>query len=70
MAPPVPRDSSLDLDVSALFHVCSDYDMIRYFMRTVMQYQFAEALCTASGHRGPLHRCDFYNSTAAGALLE
>ena len=66
---PGARDSSQDLDVVALYHVCNDYDMIRYFMRTVMQFQFAEALCNAAGHRGPLYKCDIYNSTAAGAAL-
>ena len=33
--------------------------MIRYFTRTILQFQFAEALCEISGHEGPLHRCDF-----------
>jgi len=38
-------------------------------MRTFFQYQFAEVLCNASGHQGPLYKCDFYQSTEAGAAL-
>jgi hypothetical protein len=44
--------------------------MIRYFMRTFFQYQFNEVLCLAAGHVGPLYKCDFYNSTAAGDALK
>jgi len=65
----VNRDSTLDLDVAAIFHVSNDYDMIRYFMRTFFQYQFAEVLCNASDHKGPLFKCDFYNSKEAGTTL-
>lgn len=69
MAPPVGRDPALDLDITAIYHVCNDFDMIRYFMRTFYQYQFNEVLCQAAGHTGPLYKCDFYNSTAAGDAL-
>ena len=69
VAPPIPRNGSEDLDPVALFHVCNDFDMIRYFTRTVMQFQFAEALCRAADHVGPLHKCDFYNSKEAGTAL-
>ncbi|XP_023320479.1 angiotensin-converting enzyme 2 [Eurytemora carolleeae] len=43
--------------------------MIRYFVRTLLQFQFLESLCQESGHTGPLHRCDFSGSVAAGAKL-
>ena len=56
--PPVERTET-DLDPPTLYHICQDYDMIRYFTRTILQFQFAEALCEISGHEGPLHRCDF-----------
>ena len=58
-----------DLDPPAIFHINQDYDMIRYFARTILQFQFAEKLCELSGHEGPLHRCDFSGSTEAGAAL-
>lgn len=66
---PVPRTAD-DLDCPTIFHVATDYDMIRYFSRTVLQFQFAEALCEAAGHEGPLNECDFYGSTAAGDKLK
>ena len=64
---PVDRTDA-DLDPPTLFHICQDYDMIRYFVRTILQFQFAEALCQISGHQGPLHRCDFSGSKEALAL--
>ena len=64
---PVDRTNA-DLDPPTLFHICQDYDMIRYFVRTILQFQFAEALCQISGHQGPLHRCDFSGSKEALAL--
>ena len=70
MAPPIKRsDQRQDLDPVGLLHVIWDIPMIVYYTRTIMQYQFAEALCREAGHVGPLHRCDFYNSTAAGTAL-
>ena len=85
---PVERTDE-DLDITALFHVNQDYDMIRYaynandtecsnsslwfnfryFSRTLLQFQFMESLCKTSGHRGPLHRCDFSTSREAGESL-
>lgn len=65
---PVERTPE-DLDCPSIFHVATDYDMIRYFSRTILQYQFAESLCEAAGHEGPLTDCDFYGSEEAGAKL-
>ena len=45
------------------------YYHCRYFVRTILQFQFAEALCDISGHTGPLHRCDFSGSVEAGKAL-
>lgn len=66
--PPVSRTPE-DLDCPAIFHVAQDYDMIRYFTRTILQFQFAESLCEAAGHQGPINECDFYGSEAAGNKL-
>ena len=41
----------------------------RYFVRTILQFQFAEALCDISGHDGPLHRCDFSGNKEVGEAL-
>uniref|UniRef100_A0A8C1ZDQ6 Angiotensin-converting enzyme n=1 Tax=Cyprinus carpio TaxID=7962 RepID=A0A8C1ZDQ6_CYPCA len=64
----VPRDESY-CDPPALFHVSGDYSFIRYFTRTIYQFQFQEALCEAAGHTGPLYKCDITNSTKAGNKL-
>ncbi|XP_069381883.1 angiotensin-converting enzyme 2 isoform X2 [Paralichthys olivaceus] len=65
---PVPRDETY-CDPPALFHVSGDYSFIRYFTRTIYQFQFQKALCDAAGHTGPLSSCDITSSTAAGTKL-
>ncbi|CAL8379460.1 unnamed protein product [Arctogadus glacialis] len=65
---PVPRDETY-CDPPALFHVSGDYSFIRYFTRTIYQFQFQKALCKEAGHKGELFTCDITNSTAAGTKL-
>lgn len=65
---PVPHDETY-CDPAALFHVANDYSFIRYYTRTIYQFQFQEALCREAHHSGPLHKCDITNSTAAGQKL-
>ncbi|NWW89629.1 ACE2 enzyme, partial [Rhynochetos jubatus] len=65
---PVPHDETY-CDPAVLFHVANDYSFIRYYTRTIFQFQFQEALCKAANHTGPLHTCDITNSTAAGQNL-
>jgi hypothetical protein len=65
---PVAREPE-DLDPPTIFHVSGDYDMMRYFTRTILQFQFFESLCEAAGHEGPIYKCDFAGSTAAGEKL-
>ncbi|XP_071425647.1 angiotensin-converting enzyme 2 isoform X2 [Pithys albifrons albifrons] len=65
---PVPHDETY-CDPAALFHVANDYSFIRYYTRTIYQFQFQAALCEAANHSGPLHKCDITNSTAAGERL-
>nr|KAG5705667.1 hypothetical protein BaRGS_026606 [Batillaria attramentaria] len=66
---PVPRSEN-DFDPGAKFHVPSNSPYICYFVSFVTQFQFYKALCEASGHTGPLHLCDFYGSTDAGAKFK
>jgi peptidyl-dipeptidase A len=42
---------------------------MRYFLARVYQFQFYRAMCRASGYDGPLNRCSFYGSKAAGEKL-
>ncbi|XP_044620396.1 angiotensin-converting enzyme 2 [Equus asinus] len=65
---PVPHDETY-CDPAALFHVANDYSFIRYYTRTIYQFQFQEALCQTAKHEGPLHKCDISNSTEAGQKL-
>ncbi|NXJ94150.1 ACE2 enzyme, partial [Corythaixoides concolor] len=65
---PVPHDETY-CDPATLFHVANDYSFIRYYTRTIYQFQFQQALCKAANHTGPLHTCDITNSTAAGENL-
>ncbi|XP_004612266.1 angiotensin-converting enzyme 2 [Sorex araneus] len=65
---PVPHDETY-CDPASLFHVANDYSFIRYYTRTIYQFQFQEALCKLANHSGPLHKCDISNSIAAGNKL-
>ncbi|KAE8297480.1 Angiotensin-converting enzyme 2 [Larimichthys crocea] len=65
---PVPRDETY-CDPPALFHVSGDYSFIRYFTRTIYQFQFQKALCDAAGHTDALSSCDITGSKEAGTKL-
>ncbi|XP_049622745.1 angiotensin-converting enzyme 2 isoform X2 [Suncus etruscus] len=65
---PLPHDETY-CDPASLFHVANDYSFIRYYTRTIYQFQFQEALCNIANHTGPLHRCDISNSSEAGSKL-
>jgi len=68
VAPPVGR-SERDFDPAAKFHVASNTPYMRYFLASVLQYQFHRALCKEAGYTGPLNRCTIYGNKAAGAKL-
>ncbi|NP_001297119.1 angiotensin-converting enzyme 2 isoform X1 [Mustela putorius furo] len=65
---PLPHDETY-CDPAALFHVANDYSFIRYYTRTIYQFQFQEALCQIAKHEGPLYKCDISNSSEAGQKL-
>ena len=69
VVPAIKRNNNLNLDGATIFHTIHNFDMIRYFTRTILQFQFFETLCKTSGHTGPLHRCNFSGSKAAGDKL-
>jgi peptidyl-dipeptidase A len=69
VAPPVPR-SEADFDPGAKFHVAGNVPYTRYFLATILQFQFHRALCREAGFTGPLHRCSIYDNKAAGAKLK
>ncbi|KAK3105656.1 hypothetical protein FSP39_002751 [Pinctada imbricata] len=66
---PAVERTEEDFDPGAKYHIPDDTPYIRYFISTVIQFQFHKALCNAAGHVGPLNKCDIYQSKAAGNLL-
>jgi peptidyl-dipeptidase A len=68
IAPPVAR-SEADFDPGAKYHVADNVPYSRYFLATILQFQFHRALCKEAGYTGPLHRCSIYGNKAAGAKL-
>lgn len=68
IAPPVARTEA-DFDAGAKNHIPTNVPYIRYFLARIYQFQFYKAMCDASGYQGPLNRCSFYGSKAAGAKL-
>ena len=69
--PTFPTSGDHD-ESNKLFHTRSSVLSLarcRYFLAHILQFQFHKAMCDASGHVGPLHRCDVYNSTEAGQKL-
>jgi peptidyl-dipeptidase A len=68
VAPPVPR-SEADFDPGAKYHIPANTPYARYFLATVLQFQFHRGLCRAAGYEGPLNRCSIYGNAAAGARL-
>nr|UQI50242.1 angiotensin-converting enzyme [Haliclona caerulea] len=66
--PPVSRSED-DFDPGAKYHIPGNTPYIRYFVSTVLQFQFHKAACEAAGVKGPLHQCSIYNSTAAGKKM-
>lgn len=68
VAPPVDRTEA-DFDPGAKNHIPTNVPYARYFLARIYQFQFFKAMCDASGYTGPLNRCSFYGSKAAGARL-
>ncbi|MGA7382389.1 MAG: M2 family metallopeptidase [Terriglobales bacterium] len=68
VAPPVAR-SEADFDPGAKYHVAGNVPYMRYFLADILQFQFYRAMCKEAGYTGPLHRCTFYKSKAAGEKL-
>lgn len=68
VAPPVERTEG-DFDPGAKNHIPTNVPYARYFLARIYQFQFYKAMCDASGYKGPLNRCSFYGSKAAGDKL-
>lgn len=68
VAPPTPRDEAF-FDPGAKYHVPDNTPYTRYFLASILQFQFHRALSHTAGCSRPLHRCSIYNNKAAGERL-
>jgi peptidyl-dipeptidase A len=56
-------------DPGAKYHVPGNTPYARYFLSSVLQFQFHRALARAAGCTAPLHRCSIFGSKEAGRRL-
>ncbi|HZS05570.1 MAG TPA: M2 family metallopeptidase [Blastocatellia bacterium] len=68
IAPPDPRGDN-DFDAWAKYHVAANVPYSRYFLATILQFQFHRALAREAGATGPLHRASIYGNKQAGEKL-
>jgi len=66
---PAPMEAG-GFDAGAKYHVAADTPYARYFLATMLQFQFHRALCREAGYVGPLNRCSIYGNKKAGAKLQ
>jgi peptidyl-dipeptidase A len=66
-----------DFDITAKYHVSADVEYMRYFVSSIIQFQFHKAACIKAGEyqpdsqtSGSLNNCDIYQSTEAGEALK
>ncbi|HEY7544951.1 MAG TPA: M2 family metallopeptidase [Blastocatellia bacterium] len=69
IAPPEAR-SEQDFDAGAKYHVAANVPYARYFLATILQFQFHRALLREAGYTGPLHRGSIYGNRQAGEKLK
>jgi peptidyl-dipeptidase A len=69
IAPPVPRTEQ-DFDAGAKYHVPANTPYARYFLASILQFQFHRALCREAGFNGPLYQCSIYGNKKAGEKLK
>ena len=69
VAPPITRTEA-NFDPGAKNHIPANVPYARYYLAAIYQFQFYKAMCEAAGYRGPLNRCSFFGSKAAGAKLD
>ena len=65
----VDARTEADFDPPAKYHVPASVPYMRYFLASILQFQFHRALCKVAGHEGPLHTCSIYGNKAAGERL-
>ena len=56
-------------DPGAKYHIPANTPYARYFLASILQFQFHRELAKAAGCTAPLHRCSIYGSEEAGERL-
>ncbi|XP_066994765.2 angiotensin-converting enzyme [Anabrus simplex] len=76
VAPPERRTCD-DFDPGSKYHIAAGVPFIRYFISSIIQFQFHRALCIEAGlynpknkYERPLHQCDIYHNAKAGNLIK
>lgn len=69
ISPPVPRTEQ-EFDAGAKYHVPANTPYARYFLASILQFQFHRALCREAGFQGPLYQCSIYGNKQAGEKLK
>jgi peptidyl-dipeptidase A len=67
--PPSARGEEF-FDPGAKYHIPGNTPYARYFLASVLQFQFHRALAKAAGCTTPLHRCSIYGNSEAGRRLK
>ncbi|RNA19074.1 angiotensin-converting enzyme [Brachionus plicatilis] len=67
--PPIERTEN-EFDAGAKFHVANQMPYARYFVSSILEFQFFKALCKLADSPGPLFNCDFSNSVKSGYFLK
>ena len=60
-----PRSENY-FDPGAKYHIPGNTPYTRYYLASIMQYQFHEALCNLIDYDGYLHECSIYGNKDAG----
>jgi peptidyl-dipeptidase A len=68
IAPPNERGEEY-FDPGAKYHVPGNTPYSRYFLASILQFQFHRSLCKLAGQTGPLNRCSIYGNKEAGKKL-
>ena len=68
IVPPTERPSTA-FDPGAKYHIPGNTPYARYFLASILQFQFYKAAADQIGWTGPLHRCSFYGNKAVGERL-
>ncbi len=69
VAAPMERSED-DFDPGAKYHVPGGVPYTRYFLASILQFQFHRALCREIGHKGPLHTCSIHGHKLAGEKIQ